>query len=150
MTSKSQILKAVTNWGIAFVLFAAGSVFAKQLGQTGGVSADNNRVFELRVYHVLPGKLPVMESRFREKTSKLLAKHHLNVVGYWTSEDSSTSGKLFIFILAHRSREEAKTNWDALVHDPEFQQIESAERTERTLEKADLTFMRPTDFSPMK
>jgi hypothetical protein len=34
--------------------------------------------------------------------------------------------------------------------DPEFQEIEKAEQTEKTLEKAELIYMRPTDFSSMK
>jgi hypothetical protein len=37
------------------------------------VRADSNRVFELRVYHALPGKLPTLESRFPDRTAKLLA-----------------------------------------------------------------------------
>jgi len=107
------------------------------------VQADSNRLFELRVYHDLPGELPVMESRFREKTSKILARHNLNVVGYWVTADVSSSENSFIFMLAHQSREEAKKNWEAVRLDPEFQEIEKAEQTERTLEKADLTYMRP-------
>jgi hypothetical protein len=102
-------------------------------------SADSNRVFELRVYHDLPGKLPVMESRFREKTSEILARHNLNVVGYWVTADASVSENSFIFMLAHQSREEAKKNWETMRLDPEFQEIEKAEQTERTLEKAELT-----------
>ena len=46
------------------------------------VRADSNRVFELRVYHTVPGTVPELESRFRNTTSKLLAKHDLRVVGY--------------------------------------------------------------------
>jgi hypothetical protein len=107
-------------------------------------------MFELRVYHDLPGKLPVMEARFREKTSKILAKHNLNVVGYWVTTDASTSENSFIFMLAQGSREEAKKNWAAVFSDPEFKEIEKAEQSEKTLEKAEVTYMRPTDFSPMK
>jgi hypothetical protein len=53
-------------------------------------------------------------------------------------------------MLAHQSREDAKKNWEAVRSDPEFQEIEKAEQTEKTLEKAELIYMRPTDFSPMK
>src|SRR5256885_17113919 len=65
---------------IAAFSFAAGSFATRLLVPVKTVRADGNHVFELRIYHDIPGKLPVMESRFREKTSKILAKHNLNVV----------------------------------------------------------------------
>jgi hypothetical protein len=150
MTANFFKSKCWTACGIGLLSFAAGSLVANYLSPIQRASADSNRVFELRVYHDLPGKLPVMESRFREKTSKILARHNLNVVGYWVTADASVSENSFIFMLAHQSREEAKKNWEAVRLDPEFHEIEKAEQTERTLEKAELTYMRPTDFSPMK
>jgi hypothetical protein len=148
MTINSRKLKRWTACGIGLVSFAAGSLVTGRLAHLQQVKADSNRVFELRVYHVVPGKLPVMESRFRDKTSKILARHNLNVVGYWETEDGSDNS--FIFLLAHQSREEAKKNWDAFRLDPEHQEVIRAEQSEKTLEKADVTYMRPTDFSPLK
>jgi hypothetical protein len=137
-------------FGSALVSFAAGSLMTAGVGRIHAVQADGSRLFELRIYHDLPGKLPVMEERFREKTSKILARHDLKVVGYWATADGSASENSFIFMLAHQSREDAKKNWEAVRSDPEFQEIEKAEQTEKTLEKAELIYMRPTDFSPMK
>jgi hypothetical protein len=148
LTINSWKLKRWTACGIGLVFFAAGSLATVGLDQVHQVRADSNRIFELRVYHAVPGKLPVMESRFRDKTSKILARHNLNVVGYWASEDGSENS--FIFLLAHQSREEAKKNWDAMRADPEFQEIVKLEQAEKTLERADVTYMRPTDFSPLK
>ena len=110
--------------------------------------ADNDRVFELRIYHAVPGKLPVMESRFRDKTSRILARHNLRVVGYWVAEDAKDNS--FVFLFAHASREEAKKNWEAFRLDPDFQEVAKSEQAEQTLEKADVVWLRPTDFSPMK
>jgi hypothetical protein len=123
---------------------------AARMAHITKVQADSTRLFELRIYHDLPGKLPVMESRFREKTSMILARHNLNVVGYWVTAENSASENSFIFMLAHQSREEAKKNWEAVRSDPEFKEIEKAEQGEKTLEKAELIFMHPTDFSAMK
>ncbi|MGD0570138.1 MAG: NIPSNAP family protein [Candidatus Sulfotelmatobacter sp.] len=134
---------------IALVSFAAGS-FTARLAQVDQAMADNNRVFELRVYHAVPGKLPALESRFRDTTSKLLAKHDLKVVGYWVPEGAPDSDNTFIFLLAHSSREEAKKNWDALLGDPDFQEVIKAEQANKLVEKVDVTYMRPTDFSPLK
>ena len=139
-----------TVFGIGLVCFAAGSLATVRLAQLQQVKADSNRVFELRVYHAVPGKLPALESRFRDTTSRLLAKHDLKVVGYWVPEDAPAWDNTFIFMLAHPSREEAKKNWDAMRADPEFQEVIKSEQANKTVEKIDVVYMRPTDFSPMK
>jgi hypothetical protein len=139
-----------TDCGIALVSFGLGSLVAGLFAHLTQVRADSNRVFELRVYHAVGGKLPALESRFRGTASKLLAKHDLNAVGYWVPEDAPASDSRFIYILAHSSREEAKKNWDAMFADPAFQEMVKSEQAEKLVEKVDSTYMRPTDFSPMK
>ena len=139
-----------TVCGIAVVSFAVGSLITARLAHLSQVRADSNRVFELRVYHAVPGKVPALESRFRDTIPKLFAKHDLKVVGYWVPEDAPAWDNTFIFMLAHPSREEAKKNWDAFRADPEFQEVLKSEEANKTVEKIDSTYMRPTDFSPMK
>jgi hypothetical protein len=135
---------------IALFSFIAGSLITAYLTHMKQVMADSNRVFELRVYHAVPGKLSALESRFRDTASKLLAKHDLKAVGYWVPEDAAAWDNTFIYILAHPSREEAKKNWDAMHADPEFQEMAKSERANQLVEKIDVTYMRSTDFSPMK
>jgi len=135
---------------IAAISFAAGSLVTIRLGHLEQVRADGGRLFELRIYHDVPGKLPVMEARFRDKTSNILARHGLNVLGYWETTDRSASDNLFVFLLAHQSHDEAKTNWQAVIADPELREVEKAEQGEKTLEKAEVFYLRPTDFSAMK
>jgi NIPSNAP protein len=137
--------------GVAIIAFAAGLFTAGRLFHLNEVRAGSNRVFELRIYHALPGKLPAMESRFRDTTSKLLVKHDLNVIGYWIPDSKSPAwDNTFVFLLAHSSREEAEKNWREMAADPVFQEIIKSEQKERLLDKADTTYMQPTDFSPMK
>ena len=149
-TLNRLIFKRWTVCGIALVSFAAGSLITARLSHLNQVRADSNRVFELRVYHAVPGKLPALESRFRDTASKLLAKHDLKAVGYWVPEDAPASDNTFIYILAHPSREQAKKNWDAMFADPEFQEMMKSEQADKLVEKVDSTYMHPTDFSPMK
>jgi NIPSNAP len=141
--------KRLTACGVALVAFAAGSLMTDRLLHANEVKADSNRVFQLRVYHALPGKLPMLESRFRDTTSKILARHNVTAVGYWVAEDPSANS--FIWIAASSSPEEEKKNFDAMMADPEFQQnVIKVEQAEKTVEKIDVTHMRPTDFSPIK
>jgi len=141
--------KGWTVCGIALISVAAGSLLTR-LTHLNPVSADSNRVFELRVYHAPPGKVPALEERFRGTVSKLLAKHDLKVVGYWVPENATALDNTFVYIVAHPSPEEAKKNWDALHADPAFQEVVKSVQAENLVEKVDSTYMRPTDFSPMK
>ena len=136
--------------GIVLISFAAGAVITAGLMHVSQVQADSNHVFELRVYRAVPGKLPALEARFRDTTSKLLAKHDLKVVGYWMPEDAPGWDNTFVFMLDHPSREEANKNWAAFIADPAFQEVIKSEQANRLLEKEESTYMRPTDFSPLK
>ena len=142
--------KGWTVYGTALVSFASGSLITARLAHVNQVRADSNRIFELRVYHAVPGKVPALEARFRDTASKLLAKHDLKAVGYWVPEDAPAFNNTFIYLLAHPSREEAKKNWDAMRADPEFQEMAKSEQTDKLVERVELTYMHPTDFSPMK
>ncbi len=106
----------------------------------------------MHVYHTLPGKLSAFESQFRDTTSKLLAKHHLKIVGYWVVEDTPAWDSTFIFIVAHSSQEEAKKNWDAMRADPDFKELvrKNSDPATKLVDKIDVLYMRTTDFSPMK
>jgi len=135
---------------ITLLAFAAGSLVTARLAHINQVRADSNRVFELRVYHTLPGKVPALEAEFRDKISPLFAKHDLNVVGYWVPDDAPASDNTFIYIVAHRSREEAKKNWTAFRAEPGFAEILKSEQAEKKVDKVDSTYMHPTDFSLIK
>ena len=137
----------------ALVAFVAGSLFTARLAHVQEVRADSSRVFELMIYHTLPGKAPALESVFRD-VSKLQTKHNLNVVGYWVPEGDSAQKNTFIYLVAHPSLEEANANWNALHADPAFLPYRRA--AEPLIEKVsgeykvDEIYMRATDYSPMK
>jgi hypothetical protein len=150
MKIKSWKLKRWTVCVIALVSFAAGSLITARLTHLNQVRAESNRVFELRIYHVVPGKLPALESRFRDTTSKLMAKHDLKVVGDWVPEGAPAWDNTFIDIVVHPSQEDAKKNWSAMMADPEFQEVMKSEQANKLVEKMDSTYMRPTDFSPLQ
>jgi len=135
---------------IALASFAAGSIMTARLMDVDQVRADSNRLFELRVYHAVPGKVPALDSRFRDTTAKLLAKHDLTVVGYWVPEDAPGWDNTFVSLMAYPSREEANKNWSALIADPEFQAVIKSEQANRLVVREDSIYMRPTDFSTMK
>ena len=151
MTLNRWTLKGGTVCVIALVSFAAGSLLTTRLVRLNQVRADSNRVFELRIYHTVPGKATALQAEFRDKVTKWFAKHDLKAVGYWAPVDAPASDNTFIYILAHPNREEAKKHWAAFQADPAFQEmIKSQQGDAKLVEKVDSTYMDPTDFSPLK
>ena len=91
----------------AVASFVLGSLITAHLTHVPEVKADSNRVFELMVYHAKPGKVPALESVFKD-LSKLQAKHGLNVIGYWVPNDDSPAWKdTFVYLIAHPSEDDA-------------------------------------------
>ena len=152
MKTKNRLEGWIVCGPLVFSL-VAGSLVTPRLARANEMRGDTNRVFELRIYHAVPGKGPALEAVFRD-ASKLMAKHGINVVGYWVPNDDPAWNDTFIYVVAHRSRDEAKRNWDALHADPEFRPyIESAKpliQKAGEQYKVDEVYMRPTDFSPMR
>src|SRR6185437_3093318 len=78
-------------WNFSAWLAAASIAVSPALinrAKAESMTAETSRVFELRVYHVLPGKMPAVEAQFRDAWAQLLDKHNLKVVGYWEAEDN--------------------------------------------------------------
>ena len=114
-------------------------------------SAADNRVFELRTYTTLPGKLPDLLARFRDHTTKLFEKHGMQNIGYWVPKDAPRSENTLIYLLAHSSRDAAKKSWDAFRADPDWQKAAKAsEANGKIVDKVESVFLDPTDFSKIK
>ncbi len=112
---------------------------------------NENRVFELRVYTANEGKLEALKARFRDHTTALFHKHHMEVIGYWSPQDPDKAKNMFIYILAHPSRADAETNWNAFKVDPDLISLKAVSEKNGALAKIEeSTFMEPAAFSPMK
>jgi len=106
-------------------------------------------VYELRVYHVVPGKLDAVLARFRDHTMKIFERHGMKNVAYWTPVDEPQKGNTLIYILQHPSRAAAGANWKSFQDDPEWKTVKAkSEENGKLVEKIDSTFMSLTDFSP--
>lgn len=138
---------------LVLLSFAAGSLITARLTHAQQVRADSNRVFELMIYHAVPGKVPELESIFRD-VSKMQEKYGLKVLGYWVPTEDPAWKDTFIYVVAHPSLEEAKKSWHALHADPAFPPYRKA--AEPLIQKigeqfqVDEIYMRPSDFSALK
>src|SRR5215467_14927811 len=161
MNSNGQAVEAAlkrkhSGWRVCatvLLAFAAGSLLTAYLTRVREARADGNRVFELMIYHTIPGKAPALESIFRD-VSKMQEKYGVHVIGYWVPNEDPAWKDTLIYVVAHPSREEAEKNWKALHTDPAFRPyIEAAKPLLQNVDgqfKVDEVYMRPTDFSAMK
>lgn len=144
-------LAAVRMAAIVVLSFLAGAFAIATVTRAQGGRAGADRVFELRVYHTLPGRLTQLEWNFRDHNVAYLKKHGIESVGYWTPQDSPAAANTLFFIVAHDSREAAEQHWNEFRSDPEWKKLTPASLASgEIVEKIDSTFLTPTDFSPMK
>lgn len=111
------------------------------------------RVFELRTYHVNPGKLDALNARFRDHTNRIFKKHGMEFVGYWTPTDAEQGrGETLVYLLAFPSREAAEASWKAFRSDPEWQRVKADSEKDGgpLVHKVDSVFLEPTDYSPIR
>lgn len=132
--------------------FVLGLIFGSMIQFANVAEAQpSNRVFELRTYTTLPGRLDALHARFAQHTIGLFDRHGMTNIGYFSPQDVPMAENTLIYILAHNSREAAAISWDAFVADPEWQRVsEESQRDGRIVEKLQSIFLDPTDYSPIK
>ncbi len=120
--------------------------------QTSPSVAKDSRCFELRTYVAAPGKFEAMNARFRDHTCKLFKKHGMELVGFWIPEDKDKGAEnTMVYLLAHKSRTDAKKSWAAFVNDPEWKKArDESEANGKLVDKVESVYLSATDYSPMK
>jgi hypothetical protein len=109
------------------------------------------RVFELRTYTMLPGRLPNILARFRDHTTKLFEKHGMTNLPYWITQEKDGTQARLIYILAHQSEEAGKASFKAFVEDPAWIKVkEDSEKDGKIVEKLESVYMKPLRFSKIQ
>lgn len=143
-------LKYGLSAGIVVIAFASGIV----VGHGARVEAQaRGRVFELRTYTTMDGRLEALKSRFRDHTTRIFERHGMKNVGYWVPADEPKSQNTLIYVLQHESREAAKQSWAAFSQDPEWKRVAAeSQKDGRILVENGVVsvFMNATDFSRIK
>ena len=112
----------------------------------------NGHCYELRTYHVHPGKLEALHARFRNHTIKLLEKHGMKLIGFWVPQDADKGAEnTLVYVVEHPTREAAKVAWAEFGKDPDWVAARTeSERAGPIVIKVDSLFMSPTDYSRLK
>lgn len=107
-------------------------------------------IYEMRVYHCMPGRLPDLNKRFETITLKLWDKHGIRQAGFWTVLVGESNQDL-VYLLEWKDMAERERVWNAFMADPEW--LEKRAETERNgLLVASITnsFLAPTSYSKVK
>ena len=137
---------------LSLIIFGLG-VVAGSVTQFAGVAEaqSSNRVFELRTYTTLPGRLDALHARFAEHTTTLFERHGMTNIAYFSPQDAPLSENTLIYILAHDSRAAAEASWAAFRADPEWQRVaEETQRDGKIVERVEKVFLDATNYSQMK
>jgi len=107
-------------------------------------------IYELRIYHAVPGRLPALISRFRNHTLRIWEKHGIRQAGFWTTVIGETNQQL-TYMLAWDSMAEREKRWGAFLADPEW--IATSAETEKDgqlVQTIRNELLAPTSFSSVK
>ncbi len=107
-------------------------------------------LYELRVYHAMPGRLPDLMNRFETITLKLWEKHGIKQVGFWTVGIGESNQDL-IYMLQWESLADREKRWGAFASDPEW--LAARRKTEENgplLSSLSNSILHPTKFSAMR
>jgi hypothetical protein len=107
-------------------------------------------IYELRVYHCLPGRLPALLKRFETITLGIWERHGIRQAGFWTTLVGSSNMTL-TYLVAWESLAERETKWNAFQADPEW----LAKRAETEADGPIVSsisneFLAPTKFSSVQ
>src|SRR3954466_6029721 len=98
----------------------------------GQESKANQRVYELRTYTTLPGRLPALNKRFAEHTLKLFEKHGMRNEMYFIPTERAVGQKAepventLIYLVSPDSREAADKSWKAFGADADWKAAQKA------------------------
>ena len=107
-------------------------------------------IYEYRVYEALPGKLPELNSRFRNHTLKMFERHGIKNIAYWTPSVGDYNNRL-IYIVAFEDAQQRDRAWASFQADPEWQRVRSESETNGPLvARVTNSLLTPTDYSPMQ
>ncbi len=85
-------------------------------------------IYELRVYHCVPGSLPALLKRFDTITLGIWERHGIKQAGFWTVGIGESNQDLY-YLLAWESMADRDAKWAAFQADPEW--IEKRAGTEK-------------------
>jgi hypothetical protein len=107
-------------------------------------------IYELRIYHCAPGRLPALNKRFETITLKFWEKYGIKPVGFWTTLVGQ-SNQALTYMLQWESLAQREAIWNAFSSDPEWIAKRNETEAQATIvERIENSFLAPTTYSALK
>src|SRR5262249_18640171 len=107
-------------------------------------------IYELRIYHAMPGRLPDLNNRFANITLKMWEKFGIRQVGFWTTLIGPSNNALY-YVLEWESLAEREQKWNAFASNPEWLAARAeTEKNGALVHHLENIFLTPTAYSKMK
>jgi hypothetical protein len=107
-------------------------------------------IYELRIYHCMPGKLSELTRRLEKETLPLWKKHGIEQAGFWTVAVGGSNQDLY-YMLKWKSLADRETKWSQFLKDPEWiRQRDESEKTGLLIASVSNMILQPTSFSAVK
>jgi len=107
-------------------------------------------IYELRIYHCTPGRLPALNNRFETITLGFWKKYGIKQVGFWTTLVGPNNQAL-TYMLEWESQADREVKWNAFASDPEWIAKRNATEAEKIIvERVENQFLAPTSYSLLK
>ena len=107
-------------------------------------------IYELRVYHCVPGRLPALLKRFETITLGIWERHGIRQAGFWTVMVGDSNQDLY-YLVQWESLAEREKKWNAFQADPEWHAKRAeTERDGPIVASLSNSFLQPTAFSSVK
>lgn len=107
-------------------------------------------IYELRIYHAVPGQLPALISRFQNHTIQIWEKHGIRQAGFWTTLIGESNQQL-TYMLAWDSMAEREQRWSAFITDPEWLAVrKESEQDGPLVQTISNQLLAPTTFSSVR
>jgi hypothetical protein len=107
-------------------------------------------LYELRIYHCTPGKLPTVLKRFENLTLRVWERHGIQQSGFWTVQIGDSNHDLY-YLLKWASLADREQRWATFIKDPEWvKEREEYEKAGVLVGSVSNLILQPTSFSALK
>ncbi len=108
-------------------------------------------LYEMRVYHTVPGRLPALNARFANVTLKLWKKHGIRQVGFFTDLIGDNANNKLTYFLEWKSLAEREEKWNKFAADPAWHKARAeTEKDGQIVARVENSILAPTAYSKLK
>jgi hypothetical protein len=80
-------------------------------------------LYEVRTYHAVPGRMPDLMRRFKDRALALFEQHGLDLVFIGQTQIGDDSVNELVYVLRHPSYDEMFRRWGSFIADEEWKAL---------------------------